>query len=101
MTDPSGTTPARRGPASIEDLGLTSRQAQCLALHRIDGLSCQQIGRLAGISHQMVSRHIRAARGKLLKLIPPPPSQPFEAKLKTVSPFGMDRLGPADIKAVW
>ena len=82
---------------------LTPKQAQCLALYCYDGLSEEEIGRRLGMRQQTVSRRILAARRRLAKvgLRAEPVHIEFQAILQPMAPYGIDKLGPRDIKAVW
>lgn len=82
---------------------LTAKQAQCLALYCYDGLSERQIARRLGMRQQAVSRRILAARRRLAKagLRAEPVHIEFQGVLQPMAPYGIDSLGPRDIKAVW
>lgn len=82
---------------------LTAKQAHCLALYCYDGLSEEEIGLRLGITQRAASYHIAAARRRLAKvgLRAEPVHMEFQGVLQPMAPYGIDMLGPRDIKAVW
>lgn len=50
----------------IKDV-LTDRQALCLRLHYLSGLSCRDVARTIGLHQSTVSQHVRAGIAKLRK----------------------------------
>jgi len=82
---------------------LTTKQAQCLALHCYDGLTHEEIGLRLGITRRAASYHIAAARGRLARvgLEAEAVRIEFQAVLCPMDPYELDKLGPREIKAVW
>ena len=87
---------------TLRSAGLTQRQVDCLALHYFAGLRHAEVASRLGISRQAVTTHIDRGLGRLRAVgLEPSPPEMNGAKLIPMDPRQMDRLGPADMQAVW
>ena len=82
---------------------LSSRELECLAMYYYDGMRHKAIAQMVGLSRRRIGQILDSGRTKLAErgMTPKRMEAVDQPKIHMMDPHAMDRLGPADVRAVW